>query len=218
MLVALNEIAAHQAAPTQFILAKCHRLLDYAATFPNVKIRYTTSDMILHVDSDAAYLVQDGARSRIAGHYILSSHPSPAPQIPKKTPNAPILVECKTLRNVVASAAEAETGGLFHNAQTILHIRILLAALGHRQPPTPLKTDNSTANAFVNRSLRQRKSKSWDMKFHWLRDKELQRLIRVFWDKGANNDADYFTKHHPPSHHQSIQSRYILKNHYVTLE
>ena len=111
--------------------------------------------MILHVDSDAAYLVQDRACSRIAGHYILSSHPPPAPQIPNKIPNAPILVECKTLRHVVASAAEAEAGGLFHNAQTILHIRMLLTALGLSQPPTPLKTDNSTANAFVNKSLHQ---------------------------------------------------------------
>ena len=215
LLVALNDIAAHQARPTQFILSKCKQLLDYAATYPKVALRFYASDMILHVDSDAAYLVQDGARSRIAGHYILSSHPPPAPQIPIKRPNAPILVECKTLRNVVASAAEAETGGLFHNAQNIMHIRHLLHSIGHSQPPTPLKTDNNTASAFVNKTLRQRKSKSWDMKFHWLRDRELQRLIRVFWDRGIHNDADYFTKHHPPSHHQSIRSRYILKGHHM---
>ena len=172
--------------------------------------------MILHVDSDAAYLVQDGARSRIAGHYILSFRPPPAPHILKKSPNAPILIECKTLRHVVASAAEAETGGLFHNAQTIIHLRVLLKALGHPQPATPLKTDNSTACAFINRSFCQRKSKSWDKKYHWLRDKELQNLIGVFWDKGFHNDADYFTKHHPASHHTAIHSRYVLKGHHVT--
>ena len=170
------------------------------------------SDMILHIDSDAAYSVQGGARIRIAGHYILSSHPPPNPQIPNKIPNALILVECKTLWHVVASAVEAETGGLFHNAQTILHIRMLLDALGHSQPPTPLKTDNSTANVFVNKSLCRRKSKSWDMKFLWLRDKELMRKIWVFWDKGKNNDADYFTKHHLSSHHQAIRNWYILKD------
>ena len=49
--------------------------------------------------------------------------------------------------------AEAEKGGLFHNAQIILHLCVLLEALEHPQPPTPLKTDNSTANAFVNKSL-----------------------------------------------------------------
>ena len=122
LLVALNEIAAHQFSPTQYISTKCKQLLDYAATFLNAKLRFVASDMILHVDSDAAYLVQDGARSHIAGHYILSTHPPPAPQIPNKKPNAPILVECKILRHVVASATEAETGGLFHNTQMILHV------------------------------------------------------------------------------------------------
>ncbi len=115
----------------------------------------------------------------------------------------------------MALAAEAETGGLFHNAQTILHLRIL-ESIGRPQPATPLKTDNSTASAFVNHSLRQQKSKSWDMKYHWLRNKELQRLIRVFWDKGVHNDADYLTKHHPVSHHSAIRSHYILKGHHVT--
>ena len=211
MLVALNELAVHQAHPTTFILSKCHRLLDYASTFQNVKLRFLASDMILHVNSDTAFLVQDGARSQIAVHYILSSHPPPAPQILKKSPNAPILIESKTLRNVVASAAEAETGGLFQNAQTILHIRILFEALGHIQPPTPLKIDNRTANTFSHtKFLRQRKSKSWDMKYHWLRDRELQKLMYVFWDKGIHNDADYFTKHHSTSHHQNIRNKYIL--------
>ena len=146
--------------------------MDYAATYPNAKLRYFASDMILHVDSDAAYLVQPGARSRIAGYYILNNYPPPAPIIPRRAPNAPILIECKTLRNVVASAAEAETGGLFHNGQITIHICRLLEALGDKQPATPLKTDNSTSNAFVNKSLCQKKSKSWDMRYHWLRDKE----------------------------------------------
>ena len=173
MLVALNEVTAHQAKPTQYIFNKCKR--------------------------------------------ILSFYPPPAPQMPIKTPNAPILIKCKTLRHVVASGAEAETGGLFHKAQTILHLRVLLEAIGHKQPPTLLKTDNITASVFVNKSLRQQKSKSWDIKFHWLRDKELQHLIRVFWDKGINNDADYFTKLHPISHYQSIRDKYILKSHLVKM-
>lgn len=89
--------------------------MDYTATYPNVKLCFFKSDLILHVDSDAAYLVQLNAKSRIAGYNILSSRPSPAPTIPQHTPNAPIHEECRTLRTVVASAAEAETGGLFHN-------------------------------------------------------------------------------------------------------
>ena len=142
--------------------------MTYAATYPNAKLQFFASNMILHIDSDASYLVQDYARSRIVGYYILSSYLQVAPTIPQPTPNAPILVECKTLRSVVAStsAAEAgiETGRLFHNGQTIIHICRLLKVLGHDQPPTPLKADNSTVNVFVHRALQQKKSKSWDMK------------------------------------------------------
>ena len=215
MIVALNDIASVQAKPTKNTIKKCNRLMDYAATYPNAKLRFFASDMILHVDSDAAYLVMPEARSRIAGYYILSNHPPPAPIIPRRAPNAPILVEYKTLRNVVASAAEAETGGLFHNGQMIIHIRRLLEALGHQQPATPLKTDNSTSNAFVNKSLRQKKSKSWDMRYHWLRDKEQQKHLRVFWDKGLNNGADYFTKHHPAPYHKAMRAKYILAMHNI---
>ena len=93
--------------------------------------------MCLHVDSDAAYLVLPKARSRLAGNYFLSDLPKPNTLI---RPNGPILTECKTIQTVVASAAEAKTYGIFHNAQTALPIRYLLQQMGHPQPPTPLKT------------------------------------------------------------------------------
>jgi hypothetical protein len=150
ILPALNEIAARQTQPTQNTLNKCQILLDYAATHPNTILRYKASDMVLHVDSDTAYLVQAKARSRIVGSFNLSSNPSLLPLDQTPTPNAPILTERKTLRHVVASAAEAETGGIFHNAHTIIPIRQALEALDRPQPSTPLKTDNSTANGFVH--------------------------------------------------------------------
>ena len=117
MIVALNDIASVQAKPTQNTIEKCKRVMDYAATYPNAKLRFLSSDMVLHVDSNATYLVQGNVHSRIAGYYILSSYLSPEPSIPAPASNAPILVECKTLRSVVASATEAETAGMFHNGQ-----------------------------------------------------------------------------------------------------
>ena len=136
---------------------KVTQLLDYVATHSNAVIRFHASDMCLHVDSDAAYLVLPKARSRLAGHFFLSDHPDLKRTI---TPNGPLLTECKTIRTVVASAAEAETHGIFHNAQTALPIRYLLEQMGHPQPPTPLKTDNKIAEAFVHQEMRHKKSKS----------------------------------------------------------
>lgn len=48
-----------------------------------------------------------------------------------------------------------------------------------------------------------KRSKSWDMKYNWLCDRTAQKQFHVKWDKGIHNMADYFTKYHPPLHHQS---------------
>mgnify|MGYP005710450381 CR=1 FL=1 len=90
-------------------------------------------------------------KSRIAGFYYLTDLPPPSQPPPS---NGPILVECKTLKHVVVSAAEAETGGLFVNSQLTLPIRQSLQALGHKPPPTPIKTDNSTAYKFVHNDMK----------------------------------------------------------------
>ena len=47
------------------------------------------------------------------------------------------------------------------------------------------------------------------MKWHWLRYNKVLEQLGVYWYKGTNNDADYFTKHHPPIRHNQIRPRYI---------
>ena len=216
ILPALNKISHCQASPTINTYNKCKMLLDYCATHPNGKICFHASQMILHVDTDAAYLVLPKTRSRIAGYYYLAQYPT-TDAIPKPTLNGTIHVECKTLKHVVASATEAETGGLSHNRKIILQIRQTLAALGHPQPPTPLKTDNSTSYRFVHNKMKQKMSKSWDMRFNWLRDKaKVKKLLRIYWERRTKNWANYFTKHHPPAHHKLMRRFYMSDNYHPT--
>eukprot|EP00957_Ditylum_brightwellii_P117321 8947995-Ditylum_brightwellii.AAC.1 len=78
--------------------------------------------MQLVVDSDAAYLVLPGAKSRITNHFYLASLPNrrnynSAPN------NAPVLTGFKTLKHMVCSKAEAECTGLFHNGCTAIAIQ-----------------------------------------------------------------------------------------------
>ena len=56
MLAALGSIALQQARGTEKTYAENLRLLNYAATHPNAPIRYTASDMVLHIHSNASYL------------------------------------------------------------------------------------------------------------------------------------------------------------------
>ena len=45
----------------------------------------------------------------------------------------------------MVSAAEAEVASLFMNAQQVVQMRLTLGDMGHKQPPTLLRTDNKTA-------------------------------------------------------------------------
>ena len=56
MLTALGFISAQQSKGTETTYSNTLWLLNYAATHPNTKIQYTTSDMILYIHSDASYL------------------------------------------------------------------------------------------------------------------------------------------------------------------
>ena len=216
ILPAINEIGITQAAPTKNTEIKAKQLLDYLSTHPSAKLRFKASDMCLHVDTDAAYLVAPKARSRVAGYYYLSDHPSKLTNS-KPTLNAGVHVECKLLRHVVSSAAEAETAGIFTNCQLAIPIRRMLHILGHPQPPTPIKTDNKTATSFANNTLKNKKSKSWDMRYYWIKDKVSNQDFVIYWDRGLNNYADYFTKHFPASYHQKNRPTYILKGYSLSI-
>ena len=71
----------------------------------------------------------------------------------------------------MVSVAEAEVAGLFINANKAIPITHTLIKMGHPQPPTPLKTDNTTAQGILMEKFRQKRSKSINMRFWWLKDR-----------------------------------------------
>ena len=139
ILVAISAIAAQQASPTTDTLAKAKHLLDYLASQEDAILTYSASNMVLAVHSDAGYLNEANARSRAGGHFFLSDHSVYPPN------NGAILNVAQIIKNVMSSAAEAELGGLFICAREAVYIRLILKEMGHPQPPTPIQTDNSTA-------------------------------------------------------------------------
>ena len=214
MLPAINDIGSQQSKPTATTTKHLCQLLDYAASNPNATIRYHASGMVLHVHSDVSYLSAPCSRSRAAGHFFLSSWPRDItkPDDPPPKGNSPIFTVCKTLRNVMASAAETELGALFYTCQEAVALRHALIEMGHKQPPTPVATDNSTALGIVTSSIKQKRSKAMDMRFHWVQDRVKQNQFLVYWAPGNTNLADYFSKHHPPHHHKKMRHKYLLHN------
>jgi hypothetical protein len=106
---------------------------------------------------------------------------------------------------VVASAAESEVGACFHNAQSGAPLRVTLTELGHTQPPTPLSTNNSTAFSILNETIKQKRSKAMEMRYHWLADRVRQKQFDVYWRPGRENLGDYHTTHHSVQHHKDMR-------------
>jgi hypothetical protein len=138
--------------------------LNYCATHPEAEIIYGASDMILTIDSDAAYQVAAKSRSRASIYHYLGN-------LDGKLFDGAIFILAKNIKAVMQSAAEAECGGLYMNANEAVPMRITLEELDHPQPATPIRTDNSTADVgIMNKTVKQKQSKSMDRRFYWLQD------------------------------------------------
>ena len=205
MLVALNAIATQQASPTQKTMERVKQLLDYCASQEEAVLTYHSSDMILAIHSDAGYLNESKVRSRAGGHFFLSSDVQNPPN------NGAVLTIAQIIDAVMSSAAEAKLGALFINAKEAVHMRRILQEMGHPQPRTPIQTDNSTAEGVINSRVRPKRTKSMDMRFEWLLDREQQGQFKIYWRPGKTNLADYFTKHHPPAHHRNVRGEFLTR-------
>jgi hypothetical protein len=197
MLTAINNLSSQQSHATANTMTAARRLLAYAASHPNAELIFTASDMILHVQSDAAYLARPDSQSLAGGLHYLG--------IPDPTfINGAIHNLCATIPAVVSSAGEAEYGALFMNAQQAEYERTILTALGHPQPPTTILTDNDFAQGLANDSIKQKCSKAILMRYHWVRDRVRLNHFNILWRKGELNLADFFTKPLPVHQHQRI--------------
>jgi hypothetical protein len=103
----------------------------------------------------------------------------------------------------MSSATKVELAALYIMAREAVYIRIILEEMGHKQPPTPIQTDNAMADAVINGKMQPKQTKAMDMRFHWLRDRECQRQFKL------TNFADYWTKHHLPSHCVNMRKEFL---------
>ena len=203
LLTALSELSSAQATATDATKRACQQFLDYCASHPDGAIRYQASDMILKLHSNSSYLNAVGARSRQGGHLYLGNKSEP------DILNGAVLNLAAIMKMVLSSAAEAEFGALFHNTKEATPLRTTLEELGHPQPPTPVLVDNSTAVGLANDTVTQRRSRAIDMRFNWVRDRVNQQQYHVYWAPAHHNLADYFTKHHTPSHHRKMRKYFV---------
>ena len=151
--------------------------------------------MKLVCHSNELYLSVSNAQSLAGGHYFLSSPPD------YKT-NGAIHTMSQIIQNVIEYATEAENAALYMNERELVAIRNILKTLGHEQQPTMFKSDSAMAEGILNKKMQPKWTKAMDMRFHWLRKRQQQKHVNIFWKPGILNLGDYHTKHHPASHHK----------------
>ena len=199
MLPAVNAIGSSQAHPTRRVMDDVFRLLGYAASYPKNELVFTASGMILHIQSDASHLSRPGSRGVAGGVHHLGNLNEPT------MINGPILVISSLIDVVTASASESEYAACYINGQKGEYHRTALQFLGYPQPPpTLLLTDNACAVGMANDTVKIKRSKAVDMRFHWIRDRIRQGHFCVQWRQGAHNLADFFTKPLPVYKHQAL--------------
>ena len=203
MLTSLGSIAAQQVNPTNKTVQKLNQLLVFAATYTDAVITYRTSEMVLTGHKNASYLYKTKSRIREGGKLFM-------PKITAlPTNNGAVFTIYKIIKAVMSSAAEAELGALFINSKEAIPERQPLEEMGHRQPQTPTKTDNTTAHGVVTNNIASKRLKSMDTRIHWLRCRETHGKFCHYWRAGSNNLRDYFTKHHAEIHHQRVRPTYL---------
>ena len=94
-------------------------------------------------------------------HFLSSISADSSKQPKNPINNGPLHTKFLVLRHIVASGAEAKLGALFCNGQTTIPLRSTLEEIRHKQPPTPIETDNSNALGIVNSTVKQKNPKQW---------------------------------------------------------
>ena len=88
--------------------------------------------------------------------------------------NGALLNIAQIMKKIMSLAVESEIGSMFVNAREAVPARKSLNEMGHRQPRTPMQTDNTAAHSVVTNNAQPKRTKAMDMSFHLLRCRDAQ--------------------------------------------
>jgi hypothetical protein len=80
-------------------------------------------------------------------------------------------------------------------------IRTTLSDMGYPQNPTIIMCDNTSAIGIATDSIKLKRSKAIDMRFHWIRVRVRQSQFTIAYIPTSQNLADYFSKNLPNDLH-----------------
>jgi hypothetical protein len=155
--------------------------------------------MVLLVQTDALYLSEPGGKSRAASHFYLSNCND------KDFNNGAILTLSTIIKHVMLTVFKAQLAALYYGCKLATPLQTTLEELGHIQPtPTPITTNNITAQGLTMGTMTYKASKLMDQCFHWLKCWHAHCQFQCLCWKGILNCAGYSSKHHAPKQHRNV--------------
>ena len=96
---------------------------------------------------------------------------------------------------VATSSMEAEYISCYFLVQEITWVRAFLASVDlKRSCPTIVYIDNKSAISLANNPVHHQRSKHIDVKYHWIRDKILDKTVYLQYVATSDQRADVLTK------------------------
>lgn len=170
--------------PSELHWKAAKRVLRYLAGTCNMGIEYRSSNManILTAYSDADYGTCSDTRKSISGVILILN-------------NGPVIWFSRKQGVVATSTTYAEYIAVYDATKEIVWTRRVLQELGlHQVKPTTLYCDNMAAEQLVKNPTFHRRTKHFDIKFHYTRDIVKQRDLLVEHIASNEQLADILTK------------------------
>ena len=201
----MSSIASRQFKGIENMEKEVNKFLDYCATHPNAGVRFVTSDMMLALHSYASYLSARKSKSKAAGQFLLGK------QNIESFNNGAIMTLSKIIKHVMSSYSEAETAAILYHCKAALPLRVSIEEMGHEQFKKPVTTDITAANGLIRKTMIPKRAKYCNMRFNFLKCREVHNQFDLVWRKGKLNKADYHSKRHPNHHYRRKRGDYVVE-------
>ena len=82
--------------------------------------------------------------------------------------------------------------------------------MGHPQQKKPVITDSTSEKGLIAKTMTHNRAKSYNVKFNWLKCREIQNQFDIIWRKGKLNKADYQSRRHPVRQYTEKRGEYVI--------
>lgn len=201
----VGKLRTRQAKMTVSLMQDADWMIGYLAANPNRGITFRASELHLKGYTDASFAAEPGSRSRTGTVFYFGNRHEP------DFVNGPIECTSNVQQIVTASVAEAEYVAMFEGGKRNAHIRHLTEVFGLRQEPTRIGVDNTCAIGLANDTMVNRSNRHIERRFHWVRDQVRLGNIKVEYQPGKANPADFFTKYMLPAEHTMYKDMFTTQ-------